>query len=65
MSKYISVKEACEQLGFSTQRMHYLLKAGRVIGAVKFASVWMVPRKLVIKKSKAGRPPKNPSTAID
>lgn len=36
MSKYISVKEACEQLGFSTQRMHYLLKAGRVIGAVKF-----------------------------
>jgi hypothetical protein len=41
---YITLKEASEQWGISARMINYYCSKGRIIGAVKIASVWLIPK---------------------
>ena len=41
---YITAKEASEKWGVTPRRVNYLCAAGRIPGAVKKASVWLIPK---------------------
>lgn len=41
---YIALKEASEQWGISARMINYYCTKGRIPGAVKMASVWLIPK---------------------
>lgn len=41
---YITVREAAEKWGITERRVQKLCEEGRVMGAVRFSRVWMIPK---------------------
>lgn len=55
---YITVKEASEKWGVTPRRVNYYCAGGRILGAVKMAGVWLIPKnaeKPLDKRSKANK----------
>lgn len=50
---YMTLKEASEKWGVSPRRVNYYCSAGRIPGAMKMASIWIIPR--TAKKPLDGR----------
>ena len=44
MFEYMTVKEAAEKWGLSVRRVQLLCVEGRIEGAMKHASVWVIPK---------------------
>lgn len=40
---YISIKQLSEKWGISTRRIQILCRDGRIHGAIRIASTWVVP----------------------
>lgn len=40
---YMTLKEASEKWGVSPRWINYLCAAGRIHGAVKMATIWLIP----------------------
>ena len=54
---YITVKEASKKWGVTPRRVDYYCAGGRILGAVKMAGVWLMPKgaeKPVDKRRKSG-----------
>ena len=41
---YMTIKEASEKWGVSARQINYYCVAGRILGAVKMAGVWLIPK---------------------
>lgn len=41
---YMTLKEASEKWGISPRQINYLCSAGRIPGAMKMATIWLVPK---------------------
>lgn len=41
---YMTLKEASEKWGVSPRRINYYCTAGRIPGAVKMATIWLLPQ---------------------
>ena len=41
---YMTLKEASEKWGISSRQVNYYWVEGRIPGAVKIASVWLIPK---------------------
>ena len=55
---YITLKEASEKWGVTPRRVNYYCAAGRIPGAVKMATIWLIPKdaeKPVDGRTKQGR----------
>lgn len=46
----IPIKEAATRNGLSRQRVHQLVQAGQVVGAVRIGSYWAIPDTWTYKK---------------
>ena len=44
MNGYITVQEAAEKWGVTPRRVNYYCAAGRIPGAVKMATIWLIPK---------------------
>lgn len=44
MFEYMTVKEVAEKWGLSVRRVQLLCVEGRIEGAIKYASVWAIPK---------------------
>lgn len=42
--EYMTSKEAAEKWGVSPRRVDYYCAGGRIPGAVKMATIWLVPK---------------------
>lgn len=54
---YMTLKEASEKWDVSTRQINYYCVEGRILGAVKMAGVWLVPKdakKPADKRRKSG-----------
>ena len=55
---YITVKEASEKWDVTPRRINYYCVGGRIPGAVKMATIWLIPKdaeKPVDGRTKQGR----------
>lgn len=41
---YMTIKEASERWGISSRQINYYCTDGRILGAVKMAGVWLIPK---------------------
>ena len=41
---YMTLKEAAEEWGVTPRRVNYYCAAGRISGAVKMATIWLIPK---------------------
>lgn len=41
---YMTLKEASEKWGITPRRINYLCAEGRIPGAVKMATIWLIPK---------------------
>lgn len=41
---YMTLKEASEKWGITPRQINYLCAAGRIPGAVKMATLWLIPK---------------------
>ena len=41
---YMTLKEASEEWGVTPRRINYLCAAGRISGAIKMATIWLIPK---------------------
>lgn len=41
---YMTLKEASEKWGISARMINYHCAAGRIPGAVKMATIWLIPK---------------------
>nr|WP_300326040.1 helix-turn-helix domain-containing protein [uncultured Anaerostipes sp.] len=41
---YMTLKEASEKWGVSARQINYYCTAGRIPGAVKMATIWLIPK---------------------
>lgn len=41
---YMTLKEASERWGISSRQINYYCTDGRILGAVKMAGVWLIPK---------------------
>ena len=41
---YMTLKEASEKWGISTRMINYYCTEGRIPGAVKIATIWLIPK---------------------
>ena len=41
---YMTLKEAAEQWGVTPRRVNYYCAGGRISGAVKMATIWLIPK---------------------
>lgn len=56
--EYMTLKEASEKRGITPRRINYLCSAGRIPGAVKMSTLWLIPKdaeKPVDGRTKQGR----------
>lgn len=44
---YMTLKEASEKWGVTPRRVNYYCAAGRIPGAVKMATIWLIPKDAV------------------
>lgn len=44
---YMTLKEASEKWGVTPRRVNYYCSAGRIPGAMKMASIWIIPKTAV------------------
>lgn len=54
----ITVKEASEKWGVTPRRVNYYCAGGRILGAVKMAGIWLIPKdaeKPLDKRCKANK----------
>lgn len=54
---YMTLKEAGEKWGVTPRWINYLCAAGRISGAVKMATIWLIPKdaeKPIDKRRKKG-----------
>ncbi len=42
--EYMTLKEASEKWGITPRRINYLCSAGRIPGAVKMSTLWLIPK---------------------
>lgn len=42
--EYMTLKEAGVKWGVSARRVNYYCAAGRITGAVKIATIWLIPK---------------------
>ena len=42
--EYMTLKEAAEKWGVTPRRVNYYCAAGRIPGAVKMATIWLIPK---------------------
>lgn len=59
---YMTLKEASALWGISPRMINYYCTAGRIIGAVKMGTVWLIPKnaeKPVDGRTKQGRRQEN------
>lgn len=59
---YMTLKEAAEKCGVTPRRVNYYCAGGRISGAVKMASVWLLPKtaeKPVDGRTKQGKEQKH------
>ena len=55
---YMTLKEASEKWGVTPRQINYLCASGRIPGAVKMATIWLIPKnavKPVDGRTKQGR----------
>lgn len=55
---YMTLKEASEKWGVSARQINYYCTAGRIPGAVKMATIWLIPKdaeKPVDRRRKAAK----------
>ena len=55
---YMTLKEASENWGVTPRRVNYYCAAGRIPGAVKMATIWLIPKdaeKPVDMRTKQGK----------
>ena len=41
---YMTLKEASEKWGVTPRRIYYYCSAGRIPGAIKMATIWLIPK---------------------
>lgn len=41
---YMTLKEAAEQWGVTPRRVNYYCAAGRILGAEKVGTIWLIPK---------------------
>ena len=41
---YITLKEASQKWNVTPRQINYLCAAGRITGAVKMATIWLIPK---------------------
>ena len=41
---YMTLREASEKWGISTRQINYYCTEDRILGAVKMAAVWLIPK---------------------
>ena len=41
---YMTLKEAAKKWGVTPRRVNYYCAAGRIPGAVKMATIWLIPK---------------------
>ena len=41
---YMTLKEAAEKWGVTPRRVNYYCAVGRIPGAVKMATIWLIPK---------------------
>lgn len=59
---YMTLKEASEKWGVTPRRVNYYCAAGRIPGAVKMATIWLIPKdaeKPIDRRSRQGKEKKN------
>lgn len=59
---YMTLKEASEKWGVSIRQINYYCVGGRIPGAVKVATIWLIPKdaeKPVDMRTKQGKEQKN------
>ena len=55
---YMTLKEASEKWGVSVRQINYYCAANRIQGAVKVATIWLIPKdatKTIDARTKQGR----------
>ena len=60
--EYMTLKEASEKWGVTPRQINYLCAGGRIHGAVKMATIWLIPKdaeKPVDMRTKQGKELKN------
>ena len=58
---YMTLKEASEKWGVTPRRINYYCAAGRIPGAIKMATIWLIPKdaeKPIDRRTKQGKTPK-------
>lgn len=45
--EYMTLKEASEKWGVTPRRVNYYCAGGRIPGAVKMATIWLIPKDVV------------------
>ena len=64
---YMTIKEASEKWGISARQINYYCSAGRIPGAVKMATLWLIPKdakKPIVGRTKQGKEHKNAKNII-
>lgn len=65
--EYMTLKEAGEKWGISARQINYYCSAGRIPGAVKMATLWLIPKdakKPIAGRTKQGKEHKNAKNII-
>lgn len=57
MSELLATSAYARKRGISEQRVRQLLAAGKVAGAIRVGSRWVIPSDAVIERVSGGRPP--------
>ena len=60
--EYMTLKEASEKWGVTPRRVNYYCAGGRIHGAVKMSTIWLIPKdaeKPVDMRTKQGKELKN------
>ena len=55
---YMTLKEASEKWGVTPRRINYYCAAGRIPGAIKMATIWLIPKdadKPIDERTKQGK----------
>lgn len=46
---YMTLKEASEKWGVTPRQINYLCAGGRIPGAVKMATIWLIPKDATLR----------------
>ena len=65
--EYMTLKEAGEKWGISARQINYYCSAGRIPGAVKMATLWLIPKdakKPIDGRTRQGKEQKNAKNTL-